>query len=129
MDNSVSPPSLGLSSSLPVWLWPPCKTSKCSQNRDRPLRLVKRFDACVAVRFTLSDCIPPQLSDPFKIMVLLIGNYSPDQQQSMQRFNALMLQGLLTAGIEAELIRPPVIFGKFKSLGSVVAKWLGYIDK
>ena len=31
-------------------------------------------------------------------MVLLIGNYSADQQQSMQRFNTMMLQGLNAAG-------------------------------
>jgi glycosyltransferase involved in cell wall biosynthesis len=62
-------------------------------------------------------------------MVLLIGNYSPDQQQSMQRFNAMMLQGLTAAGIAAELIRPEAIFGRFGLLGRFIAKWLGYIDK
>jgi glycosyltransferase involved in cell wall biosynthesis len=62
-------------------------------------------------------------------MVLLIGNYSPDQQQSMQRFSAMMLQGLTAADIRAELIRPRPIVGNFKSTGQFVAKWLGYIDK
>jgi glycosyltransferase involved in cell wall biosynthesis len=62
-------------------------------------------------------------------MVLLIGNYAPDQQQSMQRFNAMMLQGLAAAGVDAELIRPKPLFGKVKFLGRTAAKWLGYFDK
>jgi glycosyltransferase involved in cell wall biosynthesis len=62
-------------------------------------------------------------------MVLLIGNYKPDQQQSMQRFNAMMLEGLAAAGIPAELIRPEPVLGKIKSLGKSAAKWLAYIDK
>jgi glycosyltransferase involved in cell wall biosynthesis len=62
-------------------------------------------------------------------MVLLIGNYKPDQQQSMQRFNAMMLHGLTAAGIPAELIRPEPVLGKIKWLGKFAAKWLAYIDK
>ena len=69
------------------------------------------------------------LSGLFNLMVLLIGNYIPDQQQSMQRFNAMMLQGLSAAGIDAELIRPSPVFGKFRLLGRGFTKWLGYIDK
>jgi len=64
-----------------------------------------------------------------KVMVLLIGNYSLDQQQSMQRFNAMMLQGLRECGVEAELVRPPAVLGKIRALGATAAKWLGYIDK
>jgi glycosyltransferase involved in cell wall biosynthesis len=62
-------------------------------------------------------------------MVLLIGNYTPDQQQSMQRFSAMMLQGLTAAGVPVELIRPEPVLGNLKLLGQFVAKWLGYIDK
>ena len=62
-------------------------------------------------------------------MVLLIGNYSPDQQQSMQRFNAMMLQGLSEAGVAAELIKPEPVLGSFRGAGRFIAKWLGYIDK
>lgn len=68
-------------------------------------------------------------SEVAKPMVLLIGNYSPDQQQSMQRFNTMMLQGLSAAGIDAELIRPEPFLGSFHGAGRFVAKWLGYIDK
>lgn len=62
-------------------------------------------------------------------MVLLIGNYSADQQQSMQRFNAMMLQGLEAAGIHAILIRPQPFLGRFRAAGRFISKWLGYIDK
>jgi glycosyltransferase involved in cell wall biosynthesis len=62
-------------------------------------------------------------------MVLLIGNYAADQQQSMQRFSAMMLQGLTAAGVQAELIRPETVLGGVGSLGSLVTKWLGYVDK
>ena len=62
-------------------------------------------------------------------MVLLIGNYSLDRQQSMQRFGTMMLQGLTNSGVPAELIAPQPFLGKFRGAGSFVAKWLGYIDK
>jgi glycosyltransferase involved in cell wall biosynthesis len=62
-------------------------------------------------------------------MVLLLGNYPPDQQQSMQRFGAMMLRGLAARGIPVEIIKPEPVFGSFRALGGFVAKWLGYIDK
>src|ERR1700730_694393 len=66
---------------------------------------------------------------PIKVMVLLIGNYAPDQQQSMLRFNQMMLQGLRDCGINAELIRPPAFFGRIRLFGGGIGKWLAYIDK
>jgi glycosyltransferase involved in cell wall biosynthesis len=62
-------------------------------------------------------------------MVLLIGNYLPDRQPSMLRFNEMMLQGLRDSGVEAELVRPPALLGRIHLFGLAVAKWLGYIDK
>lgn len=64
-----------------------------------------------------------------KTMVLLIGNYPLDRQQSMHRFSMMMLDGLGAAGIPAELIQPRPFFGRFRYAGSFVAKWLAYIDK
>jgi glycosyltransferase involved in cell wall biosynthesis len=64
-----------------------------------------------------------------KAMVLLIGNYPPDRQQSMQRFAMMMLDGLTAAGVPAELIQPQPFFGRFRYAGGFVAKWLAYIDK
>ncbi len=62
-------------------------------------------------------------------MVLLIGNYQPDQQQSMQRFGTMMLEGLRAAGVAAELIQPEPVLGNFRLAGALVAKWLAYVDK
>ena len=62
-------------------------------------------------------------------MVLLLGNYPPDQQQSMQRFSAMMLRGLTERGIKAELIRPKSVLGNLGIPGGFARKWLGYIDK
>jgi glycosyltransferase involved in cell wall biosynthesis len=62
-------------------------------------------------------------------MILLIGNYPLDRQQSMQRFATMMLHGLTAAGIRAELIRPSPFFGHSRAGGRFVAKWLAYIDK
>lgn len=62
-------------------------------------------------------------------MVLLIGNYEADQQQSMQRFGSMMLDGLRAAGIEVEMIKPDPLFGRFRAAGPSAAKWLAYIDK
>ncbi len=66
---------------------------------------------------------------PVLNMVLLIGNYPADHQQSMQRFAAMMLRGLTAAGIPAELIQPQPVLGRFRLAGRFVAKWLGYLDK
>src|SRR5213078_2718851 len=68
-------------------------------------------------------------SAPNTTMVLLIGNYPLDRQQSMQRFGTMMLHGLNNSGIAAKLIAPQPRFGKFRGAGGFVSKWLGYIDK
>ncbi len=62
-------------------------------------------------------------------MVLLIGNYPPDRQQSMDRFAMVMLDGLAAAGVPAELIQPQPFFGRFRYAGGFVTKWLAYLDK
>ena len=64
-----------------------------------------------------------------KAMVLLIGNYPPDRQESMHRFAMMMLDGLHAAGVQAELIQPEPLFGRFRFAGGFVAKWLAYLDK
>lgn len=62
-------------------------------------------------------------------MVLLIGNYPPDRQQSMHRFALMMLDGLAAAGIPAELFLPRPFFGRFRYAGTFLTKWLAYLDK
>ncbi len=66
---------------------------------------------------------------PITPMVLLIGNYSLDRQHSMQRFGTMMLSGLTNAGVNAELIAPEPLLGKFLDGRGFIAKWLAYIDK
>src|SRR5207248_5357403 len=83
---------------------------------------------CRVGRLSRIVCIAPG-SALNKTMVLLIGNYSLDRQQSMQRFGTMMLHGLNASGIPAKLIAPRPFFGKFRVAGSFVAKWFGYIDK
>src|SRR5436190_3418531 len=62
-------------------------------------------------------------------MILLIGNYPLERQQSMERFAMMMLDGLHAAGTAAELIRPQPFLGRIQFLGNFVAKWLAYLDK
>jgi len=62
-------------------------------------------------------------------MVLLIGNYPGDHQQSMLRFAEMMRRGLTSKGIQVELIQPQPVLGRIRFAGHFVAKWLGYLDK
>jgi glycosyltransferase involved in cell wall biosynthesis len=63
-------------------------------------------------------------------MVLLIGNFQQDQQQSMQRFSEMILRELLELGIAAELTRPEAHFARLVPAQLVfLRKWAGYIDK
>ena len=70
----------------------------------------------------------PPLKHP-NYRVVLIGNYLPDRQFSMQRFSQLLLEGLTAQGIDAEILHPPVVIGKLGAKNYGYGKWLGYIDK
>jgi glycosyltransferase involved in cell wall biosynthesis len=61
--------------------------------------------------------------------ILLIANYLGDGQESMLRFAGLMEQGLLEAGHEVSLVRPPVFFHRFWPGPEGLRKWMGYVDK
>jgi len=62
--------------------------------------------------------------------VVLVGNYAPDAQESMQRFSRVMLAGLQEAACKVELVMPPVVFGRWtSSTNHGMGKWLGYLDK
>jgi glycosyltransferase involved in cell wall biosynthesis len=62
--------------------------------------------------------------------IVLIGNYLPDAQESMQRFAHVMFTGLQRSGCHVEWLVPPVVFGRWgKSTTAGVGKWLGYVDK
>lgn len=61
--------------------------------------------------------------------VLLVGNYLPDRQRSMQRFAAMLRDGLRACGNEVQLIRPRPRLGRTKTFGRGARKWLAYGDK
>lgn len=63
------------------------------------------------------------------ISVVLLGNYEPDRQESMQRFADLLHDRLRALGMSVEMVKPPVCFGRFHSGSPLFNKWLGYLDK
>jgi glycosyltransferase involved in cell wall biosynthesis len=60
--------------------------------------------------------------------ILLVGNYRLSGETSMERFAALLEQGLRCAGHETKLLKPPVVAGML-SLPGTLGKWTGYADK
>ena len=63
-----------------------------------------------------------------KPVVVLIGNYPLDRQESMLRFRNLIQAELESAGFLTESIFPRGYWGGLLPKGGL-AKWLGYIDK
>src|ERR1700682_440172 len=61
--------------------------------------------------------------------LLLVGNYAPDKQQSMQAYARLLLRGCRTIGIDAELIAPRAVLLPSKGQPVGAKKWIAYIDK
>lgn len=61
--------------------------------------------------------------------VLLIANYLPDAQYSMQRYSMQLLDCLRARKVNVEICFPLVCFGKITQTQSGPGKWLGYIDK
>jgi len=68
------------------------------------------------------------LPAPDKPVVVLIGNYPADRQESMLRFRNLMQGRLESGGFPTESISPRGCLGLVLQNGAG-AKWLGYIDK
>ena len=62
--------------------------------------------------------------------IILIGNYSLDNQQSMERFALMLSEGFKNSGVATKIWRPVVFFGR-KSLNPYqgFGKYLGYFDK
>ena len=61
--------------------------------------------------------------------ILLVGNYRYDGSTSMQIWARALERDLLEMGIDARLISPRPVFGRFKPSPIGVGKWLGYIDR
>jgi glycosyltransferase involved in cell wall biosynthesis/ADP-heptose:LPS heptosyltransferase len=64
-----------------------------------------------------------------RLRLLLVGNYEPDGQQSMQRFVAVLARELAAVGIEVSVVRPEPFFGRLRPGAHGLGKWLGYLDK
>jgi glycosyltransferase involved in cell wall biosynthesis len=67
----------------------------------------------------------PEVEKP---VVVLIGNYPIDRQESMLRFRDLVESRLTAAGYTTESVFPQGYLGTVMRKGPL-AKWLGYIDK
>jgi glycosyltransferase involved in cell wall biosynthesis len=61
--------------------------------------------------------------------VLLVGNYAPDRQDSMQSYASMVERGLGERGHEVSLLRPSAVLGACVAGTSSLFKWLGYADK
>jgi len=61
--------------------------------------------------------------------IILIGNYKPDKQFSMQIFESLMTEGYKRSKINVSAVRPLEIFRKLSFNKPSLVKWLSYIDK
>lgn len=68
-------------------------------------------------------------TDQGPVRVLLIGNYAPDRQESMQRFAHTLAAHLPERGFEVQLLRPEPHAGRLRPGAHGLGKWLGYIDK
>ena len=62
--------------------------------------------------------------------IILIGNYLPDNQESMIRFTQLLKKEFSKQGVDTEIWWPTVVVGNIvKSTSTGIGKWLGYLDK
>jgi len=67
----------------------------------------------------------PVSSDP----ILLVGNYLPDRQVSMQRYAELVVQSLRLLEVPARLVRPEPILSCWFPARSRAFRWAGFLDK
>src|ERR1700744_113628 len=61
--------------------------------------------------------------------VLLVGNYVPDRQDSMQIYASMLESGLRARGHDVRRRQPSAILGTRVRENSSLFKWLGYADK
>jgi glycosyltransferase involved in cell wall biosynthesis len=64
------------------------------------------------------------------MLIILIGNYRPDKQESMERFTKMLAECFSGEGHSVLIWRPVVFFGKWvRSTTRGAGKWMGYLDK
>jgi glycosyltransferase involved in cell wall biosynthesis len=61
--------------------------------------------------------------------ILLIGYYPYLRSQSMDRFAAMLYDGLKDRGHEVRLLKPSPVIGRLRPAPTGLGKWLGYIDR
>ncbi|MEL7160652.1 MAG: glycosyltransferase, partial [Bacteroidota bacterium] len=62
--------------------------------------------------------------------IVLIGNYPPDRQESMERFAQMLAQEYDNRGYSTAIWRPRAFFVRTsKRANRGINKWLGYLDK
>lgn len=61
--------------------------------------------------------------------LLLVGNYLPDRQNSMQLYASMLATGMRHRGHEVRLLHPPAVLGAYVAAPSPLSKWMGYADK
>ena len=66
---------------------------------------------------------------PKQTEVLIVGNYPPDGQESMQRFARMLEAGLRAEGVPVEWVVPGTWFGRLRAGSTGMGKWLAYLDK
>lgn len=60
--------------------------------------------------------------------ILLVGNYTYNEQESIQRYSDLLARELRAAGQEVRLVHPSRIFAR-KWLPASLEKWIAYLDR
>jgi glycosyltransferase involved in cell wall biosynthesis len=65
----------------------------------------------------------------FPMKILLVGNYAPDRQDSMQLYASMMESGMRARGHEVRLLQPSAVLGARVAEHSLLFKWMGYADK
>ncbi len=69
------------------------------------------------------------LTMPFPGRVLVVGNYPDDEQESMLRFGAMLVDNLRAIGVEVDYIQPRPVFGRRAGTSPRLRKLAGYLDK
>ena len=64
-----------------------------------------------------------------KNKLLLVGNYLPDQQHSMQIYATFLQGGIAGCGVHVDLIRPAELLGRLSCGVQPLVKFFGYVDK
>jgi hypothetical protein len=59
--------------------------------------------------------------------IIIVSNYTLNNQQSMLKYSDLLSDGLRFAGYECVEMSPYPLFGELPSTSGGLRKWLGYI--